>query len=173
MVKNTTGGKGSKNIARKFEQTSSNLRLSSDPDEIYAIVVKSLGNSMFHVNTIHGLTNLLLRVRGKFSGKNKRNNFISVGSFVLIGLRDFENPPKQCDLLEIYSDSDVKRLMNVPSISNSQFFLQTIDSANHSNSIHESNEISFSNDDYSDEIYSKKNVIVNVNDDVDINIDEI
>jgi len=127
MVKNLTGGKGSKSVARKSETVSSGrLRKSEDPDEIYAIVTKSLGNCMFYVNTIDGKEKLLLHLRGKFSGRNKRNNFISVGIFVLVGLRDYEKPNyKECDLLEIYSDQDVKRLITDPSISNSRFFTQS------------------------------------------------
>jgi translation initiation factor IF-1 len=130
MVKNTTGGSGSRGMARKNETSGGKLRLATDPEfEIYAIVTKALGNCMFHVKTITGLDKLILHVRGKFSGRNKRNNFISVGSFVLIGLRDYEKPNyNNCDLLELYSDQEVKRLMTVPSIANSRFFIQTADS---------------------------------------------
>jgi translation initiation factor IF-1 len=136
MVKNTTGGKGSKFLARKNENSfSSALRVSQDSLEVYAIVVKSLGNCMFHVNTMTGLKNLLMRVRGKFSGKNKKNNFISVGSYVLIGLREFtSNHENECDLLEVYSDFEVKKLSALPSL-NLRFFLQTTESLHNSDSI--------------------------------------
>ena len=133
MVKNTTGGKGSKGLARKKETAfTCKLRLPEDDEyEIFAIVTKSLGNCMFHVNCINGLEKLLLRVRGKFSGRNKRNNFISVGTYVLVGLRDFEKPKyENCDLLEIYSDQEVKRLIDIPSIRNSRFFIQTAETLN-------------------------------------------
>jgi translation initiation factor IF-1 len=135
MVKNTTGGKGSKFLARKNENTTSSaLRQSQDPLEVYAIVVKALGNCMFHVNTMTGTKGLLMRARGKFTGKNKKNNFISVGCFVLVGLREFtSNKENECDLLEVYSDHEVKRLLTVPSL-NSRFFLQTTESL-HSDSI--------------------------------------
>ena len=46
MVKNTTGGKGSKGLARKNETAfTGKLRLPEDDEyEIFAIVTKSLGN---------------------------------------------------------------------------------------------------------------------------------
>lgn len=134
MVKNTFGGKGSKSMARKNESgfQSSFLRLSEDAElELYAIVTKSLGNCMFYVNTITGRQKLLLHLQGRFSGKNKRNNFVAIGAFVLVGLRSFEKPNyKTCDLLELYNSQDVKRLMKVPSITNADFFSQTVDSLN-------------------------------------------
>jgi initiation factor 1A len=134
MVKNTTGGKGSKSIARKNEVShySGKLRLAEETDELYALIIKSLGNCMFHVKTIDGQL-LLMHIRGKFSGRNKRNNFITVGSFVLIGLRDFEKPNyKNCDLLEIYSSQDVNRLMSVPSIKNTKFFVESVSASSSS-----------------------------------------
>jgi hypothetical protein len=37
-------------------------------------------------------------------------------SIVLIGLRDYENPPKNCDLLCIYDDNQIEQLTNNPNI---------------------------------------------------------
>jgi len=132
MVKNTTGGKGSKSLARKNEHSaaaSSRLRVSSCALEVYALVTASLGNCMFHVSTSTGLHKLLLRLRGKFSGRNKRGNFLAVGSFVLVGLHDFEAPRfKSADLLEIYSDADVASLASLPGLSR-DFFLRKVEGA--------------------------------------------
>jgi len=175
MVKNTTGGKGSKNLARKNESftSSGKLRLPEDTEfELFAVVTKALGNCMFHVNTSLGHQNLLLHVRGKFSGKNKRNNFISVGTFILVGLRDFQKPNfKDCDLLDIYNDNDVKRLSFIPSIQSS-FFSSTSTSTSTSDFI-----FSNSTDNIiQDTIISNKVNIDNDNDndnDIDIIIDDI
>jgi hypothetical protein len=129
MVKNTTGGKGSKSLARKNENFSSGggkLR-TADANcvyEQYAIVTSALGNCRFYVTTIIG-QKLILKVQGKFSGRNKRNNLVSIGSYILIGLYDFEEPNfKNSSLLELYTDFEVKILASLPS-PNSTFFLQS------------------------------------------------
>jgi len=128
MVKNTTGGKGSKSLARKNEQgaaaSSGRLRLPVSQFEVFAVVTAALGNCMFHVSTASGLHKLILRLRGKFSGRNKRANFVAVGAFVLVGLHDYEAPRfKSADLLEIYSDADVSSLASLPGLPR-DFFLR-------------------------------------------------
>ena len=63
-------------------------------------------------------------IRGKFTIR-KRDNFIEGGKWILIGLREWDvpsakssisltkatNKTPQCDLLEVYTDSDKQRLM--------------------------------------------------------------
>jgi hypothetical protein len=34
----------------------------------------------------------------------------------MVGLRDYENPPKNCDLLCIYDDNQIEQLINNPNI---------------------------------------------------------
>ena len=131
MVKNTTGGKGSKSFARKLETAKTNgshrLRIPTNEFEMFAIVTQALGNCMFYVSTISG-SKLLLRIRGKFTGRNKRHNLVQVGNFVLVGLHDFEKPNyKTSDLLEIYTDVEVKQLSSLPQFDNS-FFRKKTDS---------------------------------------------
>jgi translation initiation factor IF-1 len=106
MVKNTTGGKGNKSFSRKLSSVpafSDVFRESESELELYAIVIKLLGNGMCYVVT-NDHEQLLCHIRNKFSGRSKRFNVISVGSHVLIGLREWENPSKTSDLLEIYSE---------------------------------------------------------------------
>lgn len=120
MVKNTCGGNKHKGQARKFSinnsKESKKLRVSEDEYEIYAQVTKMLGNGMCHVITIKGKT-LLCIIRGKFRGRGKRDNSIKTGSWVLIGLREWEEVKEsassllnKCDLLEVYSDIDKEKL---------------------------------------------------------------
>ena len=116
MVKNTTGGKGSKGYARKdFIKGSSKLRISEDEAEIYVQVTKVLGGPMCSVVDLKG-NQLLCHIRGKFRGRGKRDNFISTTTWLLVGLRDWEQPKKDkllnCDVIEVYSDSDKIRLKN-------------------------------------------------------------
>ena len=124
MVKNTHGGSGHKKFARKHTSGSKaiKLRISEDEGEIYAIVTKMLGNNMFHCHCIDG-TIRLGHIRGKFTGRGKRDNMVECGKWILIGLREWDVSSEksssmskvkvkvnQCDLLEVYSDSDKYRL---------------------------------------------------------------
>lgn len=123
MVKNTTGGNNNKKFARKHASGSGSkagakLRISEDEGELYAISTKLLGNNMFHAVATDGLS-YLVHIRGKFSGRGKRDNTIAAGVWVLIGLREWSNKSEnigikiklqQADLLEVYSDLDKARL---------------------------------------------------------------
>jgi len=118
MVKNTTGGSKTKGQARKFVTAApkNTLRISTDELEIYAQVTKNLGNGMCHVMCIDGVTRLC-HIRGKFRGRGKKDNFIGVGTWMLIGLREWEAGSTKksgkldnCDVLEVYNDYDVQRL---------------------------------------------------------------
>ncbi len=122
--KNVHGGAGHKKFARKHNSggsSSSNsfIRTSQDLNEIYAIATKMLGNNMFHCHCIDNKVRLC-HIRGRFGGRNKRDNVISAGTWILIGLREWENTQtmpssnssklQQCDLLEIYSGISKERL---------------------------------------------------------------
>jgi translation initiation factor IF-1 len=120
--KNVHGGAGHKKFARKHTTTGSSsnsfIRTSQDPNEIYAIATKMLGNNMFHCHCIDNKVRLC-HIRGRFGGRNKRDNVISAGTWILVGLREWENigtttttskKLQQCDLLEIYSGISKERL---------------------------------------------------------------
>ena len=118
MVKNT-GGNKTKGQARKFIQSenkkeSKTLRESEDELEIYAQVEKVLGNGMYNVICIDG-KNRLCHSAGKFRGRNKKDNFVSLGTWLLIGLRAYEagrskTKLENCDLLEVYNDIEKEKL---------------------------------------------------------------
>ena len=122
MVRNTTGGNNNKKFARKHTSENSKaglkLRVSEDEGELYAVTTKMLGNNMFHAIALDGLQ-YLGHIRGKFSGRGRRDNTIVVGTWVLIGLRSWSNTTpetngnqkqQKCDLLEVYSELDKLRL---------------------------------------------------------------
>lgn len=125
MVKNDAGGKH-KNRARKDNLPASNsqkLRVKMEEGELYAVVVKMLGGSMCHVECIDGKKRLC-HFRGKFSGKNRRQNEINVNTWVMVGAREWESEKpvtgsqkdklNQCDLIEVYSDHHKNQLMAIP-----------------------------------------------------------
>jgi initiation factor 1A len=116
MVKNTTGGTGTKSLARKHQSGGDyRLRLPECELEQFAIVTKMLGNGMCEIYT-NDNTRLIGHIRNKFRGKQKRNNMLSVNSIVMVGLREWENPIKNCDILTIYENNQVEQLRNIPGI---------------------------------------------------------
>jgi hypothetical protein len=116
MVKNTFGGSKAKSFARKnLSIPSSSAFISpSSPFECIGCVHRLLGNGRCLVKIIHSsITDIQCVIRNKFKGRSKRNNLISIGSYVLIGLYEWEAPNfKGSDLLHVYSDEDVSTLRN-------------------------------------------------------------
>jgi hypothetical protein len=116
MVKNIAGGNNGKKVARKHTTKGKNeLRLSKSDDEKYAIVKKLLGNTC-DVICEDGVDRRCI-IRGKFTGRNKRDNMIDSGTYILIGLREWVDEDnisrsscdkniKYCDLLEVYNSME-------------------------------------------------------------------
>jgi len=98
MVKNVKGGTGHKKQASKYTTQPSKLtiklRLALYEGEVYAQVTKLLGNGMCHV-LCHDSKTRLCFIRGKFRGRGKRDNTITPGKWILIGLRDYETAKKE------------------------------------------------------------------------------
>ena len=127
MVRNEGGGNKMKHLARKHVNGSSQaankfLRVSQCKEEVYAHVLRILGNSMCLVKCFDGYERLC-HIRGKFTGRSKRENALSQGTWVLIGLRQWDAEKEfaskvsktdkniqKCDLLEIYSSSEREKL---------------------------------------------------------------
>ena len=108
MVRNTHGGNKSKGMARKnlrdnSERPSDQLRFPSGELEQIASVTRLLGNGMFYATDTLG-NQLLGHIRNKFKGRSRRNNDVIVGKLVLIGLREWEQPHVNADLLFVYDD---------------------------------------------------------------------
>jgi initiation factor 1A len=125
MVKNF-GGNKAKGFARKsFAKHDSELRISLEPAEIYAQVTKIYGGKNCQVITLDG-TEMLCHIRGKFSGRNKRDNFIGNGTWMLVGTREWEKAEKgkilNCDIIVVYNDTDKNKLKNnITSVNWSRF----------------------------------------------------
>ena len=117
MVKNVSGGNKSKGFARKnLVKKDNSLRISEDDAEVYAQVTKIFGGSMCQVITLDGCE-MLCHIRGKFRGRGKKDNFIGNGSWLLVGLREWEKEAKEgkllnCDVIEVYNDGDKIKLTN-------------------------------------------------------------
>lgn len=138
MVKNEAGGCKGKKVARKHTTKGKNeLRLSLSSDEKYAIVKKVLGNTC-DVICDDGKERRCI-IRGKFTGRNKRDNMLDSGVYVLVGMREWvvedvtqgggsgsggsggggggnNKGVKYCDLLEVYNSMErdiLRRTHNV------------------------------------------------------------
>lgn len=118
MVKNTKGGNKAKKQARKNavpqDESTVKARFSEDPDEIYACCAKLLGNGTCKVLCIDGQERLCI-IRNKFRGRGKRGNVLSIGTWCLVGRRDFEKPKEgkleKTDLLEVYGEIEKKKII--------------------------------------------------------------
>ena len=90
MVKNY-GGNKSKKMGRKFvnQPRDRKVRFAEEVEEQYAVVTKLFGNGMAEVKCIDNVTRLCV-FRKKFKGRSKRDNMVSMGTVVLIGVRSWE-----------------------------------------------------------------------------------
>ncbi len=116
-----------KHLARKHvngasQQQNKFLRVSQSKDEIYGYILRLLGNGMCMVKCVDGYERLC-HIRGKFTGRSKRENALSQGTWVLIGLRQWDADKEfalktsktgksiqKCDLLEIYTPAEREKL---------------------------------------------------------------
>jgi len=183
MVKNS-GGNKAKGFARKnMVKGSGPLKVSEDPCEIYAQAVKVLGGTMCRVTDLKGVE-MNCHIRGKFRGRGKKDNFIVSGTWLLVGLREWEREPSagkllNCDLIEVYSESDKIRLKNSVTTVNWDLF-----TTNDSRTIGETKDTEYDFE-FTDEktqeyqtlieaqINTEKSAIITTEDDEEINIDDI
>ena len=116
MVKNKTGGTKTKKLARKLTSSSGynkNTRYATLDGELYAICVKFLGGGIILTLGQDNKERHTI-IRNKFKSRNQRDNNITPGTWLLIGLRDFQQTKsdklEKTDLLEVYSENDKKNL---------------------------------------------------------------
>jgi initiation factor 1A len=184
MVKNTTGGNKHKGQARKFvnpSQQSNKLRVSENEYEKYGQVTQLLGNGMCYVDCVDSIK--LCIIRGKFRGRGKKDNILKKGTWVLVGLREWEtvienkSQPQKCDLLEVYAEHDKDKLKLMPGnwskfISNDNIFTQNYENADNVDFIDDVNE-EYKKIMEEDINFSSKNIIKINEEDEEINIDDI
>ena len=186
MVRNLKGGTGTKGIARKHQSNESshgNSRLPSCDLEVIACVTKMLGNGMCNITTSTGL-NIMGHIRNKFRGRHKRQNAITPLTFVLIGLREWESVPKNCDILYIYDEREIESFNSIPSLKLSNIIGLRNQSFDPKTSSNMDNDLfSYSNHDEMDDIMPTKSLPVVIskaddntmimNNDDEIDIDDI
>jgi len=87
----------------------SNVRIAEEGEQ-YAIVIRRLGNGNFLVK-LKDSTERICAIRQKFNRKNK--DLIEVGSWLLVADRDYSTKKTHCDMLEVYSKTEVNKLMDI------------------------------------------------------------
>lgn len=85
------------------------FRPPQEEGELVAILEKNMGNGILQVKVPGGT--LLCHVRKKFGSKERAA--LKLGTWLLVGTREFETTKNHCDLLEIYSDADTQRLLTM------------------------------------------------------------
>ena len=100
MVRNNTGGYKAKMGARKMGYSHTIFIIPDKMGEVIAFVHKILGNRRVCCTTIDGRT-FSATIRAKFKPSTHR---IEVGTFVIIGLYEWENPQLNSDILHVYKD---------------------------------------------------------------------
>jgi hypothetical protein len=73
------------------------------------------GNGMCEIY-LNDNTRLIGHIRSKFTGNKKRSNLITPFSIFMIGLREWENPIKNCDILCTVDDNDIEQIKQLPHI---------------------------------------------------------
>ena len=113
MVRQTKGGRNNRKVGRKYVGTpggGTKLRVVEEEGELYAAVNKMLGGGMMNVMCIDGVERLCV-MRKKFRGRGKRDNMVGKGSWVLVGLREWESSSRnKCDLIEVYNPNEITKL---------------------------------------------------------------
>lgn len=85
------------------------LRKATEPGELYAVVNKIMGGSIVNAIDESG-TSIQAIIRGKFRGKRKRDNLISSGSLLLVGLQEWNS--SKADILEVYNEHDKNKIIS-------------------------------------------------------------
>ena len=119
MVKNQGGNKSKKGARRLMVAVQNKNVREKDPNEsceMYAYMMKLYGGANCEVLCEDGVTRMCV-IRSKFRGRSKQDNLLTVGTIILVGLRDWEvrHPDKKenCDLLCVYrEDEKIKLIAN-------------------------------------------------------------
>lgn len=173
MVKNLHGGTGTKSLARKHQAKtkSDHVRLPECEEELFAYVERMLGNGMCEVYTNDNIR-LIGHIRNKFRGRQKRHNTIIKGMILLVGLRTWESTAKNCDILTLYDDNDIKQIKNKPDIAIDNLLRMQLSGNFVQTKSDDVNEVSFENNEQNDieeeEITVKPSFKIEYKEEIDI-----
>jgi len=87
----------------------SSILLADDDGQVYAKVIRALGNRRFECRCSDNQTRTVV-IRGTFRKRKKhvhRDTFVKVGMWVLVSVREGLNKGEKGDIIHMYSDSEV------------------------------------------------------------------
>lgn len=122
MVKNTKGGSRHKQAKKSSVVYNEKVVLRDEScDEHYAYVTKAYGNAQFGVHLVETNEDGLLALsekeyRGRVSGrlrKKKFRNFVRANNLVLIAKRQFQTNDEKVDIIHVYKDDAVRKLVKM------------------------------------------------------------
>ena len=114
--KNVLGGKLAKRQGRKHGvERVGVIRKSENEKEEYGVVKRMSGGNLCIVITERG-EEKVCHMGGKFRGRNKRQNYVERGKWVLVGMREWEKKSENCDLEYVYDRDEVEQLRGMPGI---------------------------------------------------------
>jgi len=122
MVKNTKGGSRHKKAKNSSVIHNEKVVLRDETcNEHYAYVLKAYGNAQFGVHTVETNDEGTLALsgkeyRGRVSGrmrKQKFRNFVRANNLVLIAKRDFQTNDEKVDIIHVYKDDAVRKLVKM------------------------------------------------------------
>ena len=110
MPKNKFGGNKHKKMAKKhINFVQRKTRYSNSEQELYVCCNQIFGGGNIKVVSNNNIE-YLCYIRNKFKGRGKRDNIVKVGSWLLVGKREYETVKtgklQKCDLLEVYNEYD-------------------------------------------------------------------
>lgn len=129
MVQSKGGSRHKRAKKNRALQTEKIVMREDETLEHYAYVKSTYGNGQFGVLLVctdgnHELGVSTKEYRGRIAGrmrKQKYRNFVRVGGLVLISKRDFQTNDDKVDIIHVYKDDAVRKLVKmgeVPSVDN-------------------------------------------------------
>ncbi len=175
MVKNL-GGNKSKKQARKGvvlnTASSQKVRYIEEDGEMYAVVTTIFGGKFCQVMCNDGVSRRCT-IRRKFMMSRKGDNAIAVGTWVMVGLYDWEkrsDGTQTCDILEVYSMSDKDKLKQTVNAITLKHIIAINNTFEGNTS---GNELLFSDTLVDDEdVFEKEEDVFEKEDDDDINVND-
>tara|TARA_B100001559_G_scaffold260036_1_gene224781 strand:+ start:435 stop:980 length:546 start_codon:yes stop_codon:yes gene_type:complete len=116
MVKNKFGGNRHKKMASKDAKVvhTRKTRFVKEEGEMYAKVSKLYGGGHALIECSDNVERTLV-IRQKFKKRNKRDNSITLGCYVLIGIREWEvvapSKKQKADLLYVYGKNEINDII--------------------------------------------------------------
>ena len=100
-------GKGKKTNDKFIIATDSDI-IEKDDNSEYGIVTKNMGGR-FMVKLNMSNKEIVAKVKGSLKkGSRRKKNWIDIGTFVLVGLRDFQDD--MADIIHVYKIQDIRKL---------------------------------------------------------------